>query len=211
MVTVAVAGLGTNDASASGLTQIILVFVNVLVHPFASVTVKATLKHPPEVKFAELVGSDVAVCPLPKFQSALTDPGVAFVKVTCNGAQPDKLSAEKATAGAAFTTMVVVEGPEQDPGISYVITCDPTPATAGSNDPFAAFTIPVPDQLPPGLTDVSKTIVPFSQKGPAALIAVEFPGFSVTFVVADAEQEFAVRVTVYVPKSAPVTDAILGF
>lgn len=148
------------------------------------------------MKLAEPVVSDVAVCPFPKFQSALTAPGVVFVKVTCKGEQPEMLFAEKATIGAEFTTIVVVEGPEQDPGISYVITCEPAPATIGSNKPLAAFTIPVPDQLPPGLTEVSETVAPFSQKGPAGLIAVEFPGFTVTVVVVDEEHKFDVNVTV---------------
>lgn len=107
--------------------------------------------------------------------------------------------------------MVVVEGPAHDPGISYVITCEPTPATAGSNNPVVVLVIPFPDQFPPGVTGVSTTAVPFTQKGPAALMAVEFPGFRETVVVAEEEQEFTVSVTVYVPKSAPVTEATLGF
>jgi hypothetical protein len=92
--------------------------------------------------------------------------------------------------------MVVVEGPEHEPGISYVITKEPAPETVGSNKPVVVFTIPVPDQFPPGFAETSVTGAPFEQKGPAGVIAVEVPEFGTSVVVAEAEQELTVIVTV---------------
>lgn len=117
------------------------------------------------------------------------------MKRTFKGAQPDKVSALKLVCGAGFTTIVVVEAPEQDPGISYVMVNEPAPETLGSNRPLVVFTIPVPDQFPPGLAAESVIAASFAQKGPAAVIAVEFPEFAVTVVVADEEHPFSVRVT----------------
>lgn len=118
------------------------------------------------------------------------------MKFTLNGGHPDKVSAIKFVSGMGFTTIVVVEAPEQDPGISYVIVNEPGPETAGSNKPVVVFTIPVPDQFPPGLAAESVIAASLPQKGPAAVIAVEVPEFSATVVVADDEQEFNVTVTV---------------
>lgn len=116
--------------------------------------------------------------------------------MTFKGAQPDKLSAINAAIGAGFTTIVLVEAPEHAPGISYVIINEPGPETPGSNKPVEVFTIPVPDQFPPGLAAESVTAASFEQKGPAVKIAVETPEFEVTFVVAEALHEFKVIVTV---------------
>lgn len=92
--------------------------------------------------------------------------------------------------------MVAVDAPEHAPGISYVITNEPGPEIPGSNKPVDAFTIPVPDQFPPGLTEESVTAASFAQKGPAGKIAVETPVFEATFVVAVAVHELRVIVTV---------------
>ena len=131
-----------------------------------------------------------------KFHCALTLEGVELVKLTAKGTQPVNVSATKLVDGAGFTTIVVVEAPEQDPGISYVIVNEPGPETLGSNSPVVAFTIPVPDQFPPGLAAERVTAVAFAQKGPAAVIAVEVPEFIITFVVAEAVHELTVIVTV---------------
>jgi hypothetical protein len=78
----------------------------------------------------------------------------------------------------------------------YVIVLLPICATEGSNDPVAAFTIPLPDHVPPGLAAVNVTIASFAQKGPAALIAVEAPEFIASVVEAVLEQPVSVICTV---------------
>lgn len=77
-----------------------------------------------------------------------------------------------------------------------MIVNEPAPETLGSNNPLEAFTIPVPDQVPPGLVAERETAVPFEQKGPAGVIAVEVPEFKTTVVDAAAVHEFSVIVTV---------------
>ena len=51
-------GEGVNDASAFALTHMKFTFVEVAEHPLRSVTVKETVKHPADAKFAELVSKD---------------------------------------------------------------------------------------------------------------------------------------------------------
>ena len=72
----------------------------------------------------------------------------------------------------------------------------PTVANEGSNAPVAGLVIPVPDHVPPGLTEDKITGEPFSQYGPFGLIVETAAGSTTKVVDAVLEQLFRVIVTV---------------
>lgn len=135
----------------------------------------------------------VEVLPLAKFQLTVVPAGLELsVNVTGNGAHPAAVFALKLTTGNGLIVIVVVEAPPQPPGKLYVMVLLPTCAADGSNEPVDPFTIPLPDQVPPGLAAVKVTMASFAQKGPAGLIAVEAPEFIASVVEAVPEQPLSV-------------------